>query len=1071
MNINKRCKLCRKKGKIKCEKCNQEVYCSRDCQFKDWNVHKSICEFNSNRKLNLSKINFRKSMNIENKIKDNNNLNPAKKRSSVLLVEVKVKKRSTTNFSRSKKRKIDEYPPLENFNFLEKFYDILFKRNQDVSPMSNSDESIILRKKLLSNRDIIRNEKIEKIKQMQVLLMEHRNFLKSKILLNSSDEKNFKYLYFMIDTYSRIESYIFNFLLLIRFLYSLKDPISLIKADQTLKELGDELFIISKNNKQGFLVYSIETIIKRFLEQLQSRDIYQTLNSITNVLKRFLSIISSIIKISYFLGDYIIYQKALIYYDKIFTISLKFISIGRETEKTILKCNLGFNLANIFIKKEFINSAVILYKNIIQDQKTIEPCTFLCGIVYYNISVIYFVMDKIKESEFYLNEGFEKINKLLDSRNAIRQIENFRILTRMFILLYAEIDLEKQNYDKALECIKLIIENMIDSNKNIRRRRLSTISDNEIPSLKAIKQLRSMLRNYIKQSNYPNKKVTRLNKEEIVFNKNRVLSALESLYEVKFYSTNVEKAFLDDKIKKYVNGFLDKIITFCIEKEKEEGGKLKKEENLEIKNDTPKKSDKNLITNHSKNNKKELDIIKETENNLPELNLTNITKINNSETDNNLNNFIRGRNRTISKQVGKNYLKERGFEDMNKENENNNTAKISNDKTFLNDEISRKIISHLNEKMLRKKKILQNEKNISDFEYFFLLLTSLSYRQIEILNETQIVNVTDDKYINLPILFSKQFKNSLNPTQKQIFNKLRILSLIRSKILKDPKNPITIDNYNSDLFNINLKFNDYKIKNKNISQIMEDINRAEQSKKKTIIIGKFKNRVPIKSESIFSMYIDENNTKDIVINFLKYKIRNIKNESDSEDINDNSSKRIDNDLDFKYQDKYDINIIRKKLIKKINKKSFDEKEKELYKDIINSSVFIQLMNCYDFCSIQEFIENLDVLIKLLKFVKDTSLKEYNLYKKLKDKNNKSNSSDNSFSIDVFDNINNIKQSLNMKIQKRNSSFEKYNLNKKFISSFELNNNEEDNKYYKNIFDYEHNENKAIETKSEDNEIY
>ena len=79
--------------------------------------------------------------------------------------------------------------------------------------MSNSDESIILRKKLLSHRDIIRNEKIEKIKQMQVLLMEHRNFLKSKILLNSSDEKHFKYLYFMIDTYSRIESYIFNFLL------------------------------------------------------------------------------------------------------------------------------------------------------------------------------------------------------------------------------------------------------------------------------------------------------------------------------------------------------------------------------------------------------------------------------------------------------------------------------------------------------------------------------------------------------------------------------------------------------------------------------------------------------------------------------------------------------------------------------------------------------------------------------------------------------------------------------------------------------------------------------------------
>ena len=81
------------------------------------------------------------------------------------------------------------------------------------------------------------------------------------------------------------------------------------------------------------------------------------------------------------------------------------------------------------------------------------------------MSIIYFVMDKISESEFYINEGFEKINKLLDGKNAVRQIDAFRKLIRLFILFYAEINLEKQNYDEAAQCLKIIMENMIDDNK------------------------------------------------------------------------------------------------------------------------------------------------------------------------------------------------------------------------------------------------------------------------------------------------------------------------------------------------------------------------------------------------------------------------------------------------------------------------------------------------------------------------------------------------------------------------------------------------------------------------------
>ena len=44
MNINKPCKVCGKKGKLVCDKCQKVVYCSRNCQFNDWNVHKINCE-------------------------------------------------------------------------------------------------------------------------------------------------------------------------------------------------------------------------------------------------------------------------------------------------------------------------------------------------------------------------------------------------------------------------------------------------------------------------------------------------------------------------------------------------------------------------------------------------------------------------------------------------------------------------------------------------------------------------------------------------------------------------------------------------------------------------------------------------------------------------------------------------------------------------------------------------------------------------------------------------------------------------------------------------------------------
>ena len=233
-----------------------------------------------------------------------------------------------------------------------------------------------------------------------------------------------------------------------------------------------------------------------------------------------------------------------------------------------------------------------------------------------------------------------------------------------------------------------------------------------------------------------------------------------------------------------------------------------------------------------------------------------------------------------------------------------------------------------------------------------------------------------------------------------MFNKLRVLSLIRCKILKDPNLPISIDNLNFKVFT-NIDFEGFKIKNKNIPDIIQDINKSEQNKKRTINNRKFKKNVPLKKESLFSFIDGEENTKNIVKNYLHYKIKNIKKESDSEDDIDDTDKNIDSDLEFKYQNEYDINILKKKLTKKINKKkSLSKKQKELYIDIIKSNEFIQLMNQFDMQTIKEFDTKEEILLKLMENIKKISMKEYKKYKNLNNKNIQYNSSDSSFSIDI-----------------------------------------------------------------------
>ena len=172
MNYYNNCKVCGKKGIIKCDKCQKALYCSRDCQFKDFPKHKKNCKEQKikinygNTKINLD--NLRKTMPTKIVKNDNNNFNSTKRKSLNLLIEKTSKKRVSIRLRKIEKKKVDEYENLGDFKFLKKFYDILFKKNQEAYSNENLLGSNMLFKSVISEKDLIRNEKNEKINYLLI---------------------------------------------------------------------------------------------------------------------------------------------------------------------------------------------------------------------------------------------------------------------------------------------------------------------------------------------------------------------------------------------------------------------------------------------------------------------------------------------------------------------------------------------------------------------------------------------------------------------------------------------------------------------------------------------------------------------------------------------------------------------------------------------------------------------------------------------------------------------------------------------------------------------------------------
>ena len=987
------CKLCHKKGKFKCEKCKKASYCSRECQFKDWNKHKKYCKYSNI----LTPVCKKKKMEKHAKIDINSfNIKASRKHRHCQTISIKIKNISS-DLEDSRQKKSDDQSDSEDskdskdlsnnkdkekdktFNFIEKIREILFRKDfnneSNIHFENSSDESISEEKRLFSDE-----YKNEIIKKLYDLLVEHRNYLIDKVLLKQKRTYYSKQFPSMVGIYYSIEHYIINFILLIKYILYKKDPLSLIRADQALNILGKELF----NIKNGLLAYSIDRIFKKFVDVVSSKNVSQNISSIQviqNILPRFLSLISCIIKLSKVLDDNKMYMKSLSYYSFFYELSLKFINNVKATEKLLLLGNLKFNIGAILIKKKYLNSAINTYKDIITIQKEIDPCSFICGASYYNISIIYYIMDKIKESEIYLNEGLDIINKLINLKSSNRQRDDFRKLIRFFLIFSAELNLNKNDYAKSAQSLKEAIEIIIE--------------DNEINKIRHKTQGNKEKRHSLRYMKYMNNSLSPLYRTSLIRdmssaakNKSKNLTTLEQLYEVNFFSNPSDKVKFDENMKAMINGLLDKNSFYYNEVLKKE-----RENNHDIDSQFIKNTNKSFNEDNQKKKEKENTV---NDKYLPDLDVKNIVE---NECIADVDRYTpRDRNRTIARRRRRNIFKEKESEEEKKKQPESNILKLGNELKYITEDTRNKIISYLSDQMIKKKKIIDNEKDISDFKYFFLLLTSLSIRQIEILNETQSTNIPKILYKNLPILFSKQFKNTLNPSQRNMLNKLRVLSLIRCKVLKDADKPIVLDNINYKIFHSEINFDDFKLKQ--FSQIQEVVREAiesggtiqkkeENNMHESRIYKKLKSfhiskKMELDRNSFTEGKEDNSSQKSFLKNYIEQKIcprklefEHDSTESDEEEVPKSDHQLISNDdVDFKYKNEFDIKKIRLILIQKINKSNkFSEDEKQLYKDIINSGVFIELLNCFDESEIKKFIKDLKTIKEFLRFLINLKLKD------------------------------------------------------------------------------------------------
>lgn len=776
---------------------------------------------------------------------------------------------------------------------------------------NEKDEVVDIYEGDIYKKSLRRNIINYKIKLLYNLLINHMKYLKEKVLLEKGKIYFFEKIDFYMKKFKEIEKYIINCIILIKFFFDLGDPVSLIKASQTLNYLARELLDYSPNG--GILVYSINSIMKKCINLLKVRKYYKSIHIPFEIIKKYLLLISALIKYSSLLNIPRLYHKFLNHYAQIYEVALFLLSQQHINSKILLKSNLLFNTGCFLIKKNLILSAMKLFKEVINIQKGIEYNNFLYYASYYNCSILYYVIGDIKNSELYLGNTFKIIEKgysnilniFINPKKHLQNLQNFEC---KLLIFSAEFNMEKENYLKAIENLKnvIIILETIYQKERYNRYNISRKKENkDYRKTSIIINTRNKLREEKNRTSTIRRKVEKLPNQ--------------FLYEVEYYENPLEKMLFKEKIKEIVGGLFDAILF------------LKNEKELKLKEKV------NQFNNNQSDNELDLDI-----------------KRNNSEQKiiRIKNGINRKRNKSYHKQIDNLF----NFNDKLQKNKRSGTICITNENSKLkknkeeeskNNEESNKgpfitekkssiIMQYFKDEYVKKIELINSNVDNNYLNYFVILLSNLSLKQIEILNNTQNIKASIEAYHNLPIFFSSLFKNSLNPTQRNIFNKLDFLSLIRSKVLADPNKKICLNNIKYTKYKTIRNFTNLRLKN--YSDITNKIQKIMnlKSNKKYIYNG---------SHNYNSNNQKENDNNDKSINYET----NIKNG------------------EFKYKDKLNLSKFRQEIINEINLRHSLYSKDEIADMIliIKSEIFITLMNELDLKEIKELKKDKSLLIEML----------------------------------------------------------------------------------------------------------
>ena len=213
---------------------------------------------------------------------------------------------------------------------------------------------------------------------------------------------------------------------------------------------------------------------------------------------------------------------------------------------------------------------------------------------------------------------------------------------------------------------------------------------------------------------------------------------------------------------------------------------------------------------------------------------------------------------------------------------------------------------------------LNQPPDIPELEKFFLFMTKLSISQIDKLNEDQPKD-NFEKNKRFPIVFSKNFKNSLTHSQRLALCDLKLTSLTRVNVLKNYTKKISIRNLNYNALNLVPPENNLNsIRNSYVTKtILEELKKVQEEQKSEEEEEEEEENDKIKDNGSFKGDMDDNKSR---ITIKKEK------EEESDEIEITSEENLD---EIEDKTEFDYN----KLLFSI-KKYCEQNAKEMW--IINS---------------------------------------------------------------------------------------------------------------------------------------